>query len=81
MRVICIKDFTACLKGVDAGNNPKFGEIVTAHQCRVWENGYSIDEYLFDFDGKGQSFSKANFTPVSSIDETEFERNYKKELV
>lgn len=78
MRVICIDDR---FMGKD-GFEPRCGEIVTvAGCCPVYKNNYDIKEYPRDKRGALQSFDKNAFVPLSSIDETEFERNYNKELV
>lgn len=77
MKVICIDgDFSH--NGVKPKHgSPKTGEVVTkecAHKSEgiVW---YGIVEYPHDW------FEAAAFIPLSSIDETEMERNYKTEKV
>lgn len=50
------------------------------------DDSYIIEEYPFGPPniGKGNSlcaWAKSRFAPISEIDETEFERNYQKELV
>ncbi len=76
MRVICIDDvFT---DGVD-GTTPRFGEKCTASQCNVYPDNYDILEHPCLRNGILQSFAKRRFIPVSDIDETEMQRNYKTE--
>lgn len=80
MRVICIDD----RPGIETGETPPFksGDILNAMQSVTYKDCYNISEHLFSEDGKSlKSWLKSRFIPLSSIDETEFERNYNKELV
>jgi len=82
MKVICIlpSEWGSEMTNSKA-NGPSFGEICTAKQCAVHDDSYDIAEYPFNEDGRPQSFVKKCFAPVSDIDETEFVREYNKELV
>lgn len=79
MKVLCIK--TGQWVGVLSGtifDGPKYGEIVTVvgdGYCGHFPT-YDILEYPDD-----AGWNKEWFIPISSIDETTFERNYQKELV
>lgn len=76
-KVICINDM---LYGKQL--TIKFGKIYTASQCPVYPNNYDLAEHLRNpITGKLASYRKFLFADVSSIDETEFERSYNKELV
>lgn len=73
MKVICITDIHP-----DRGDKVKqlkIGEYYTASQCQVYPRNYDIAE-VPTFQGLPVSYRKEFFAPLSSIDETEFERNY-----
>lgn len=72
MKVICISD---CFTYTD-GTEPRFGEVVSASQCPVYDDSYDLLEYPKNKLGKMQSFQKKHFAPISDISETEFEREY-----
>jgi len=67
MKVMCISENFLFFDGFE----PKVGEILTAHQCPVYEADFDIIEYPFDSKGNPQSFRKNNFAPLSDIDEME----------
>lgn len=82
MKVICIIDKTwSSKKNPGDKSGPQFGEECTASQCPVHKDAYDIAEYPYNSKGLPQSFMKSQFVPVSEIDETEFVREYNKELV
>lgn len=63
------------------GHEPAYGEEVNVSQCPVYPTNYDVAEYPVNADGNAQSFLKTHFIPLSSIDETTFERNYQKEQI
>jgi len=67
MKVMCIDDKFVFYDG----SEPKYGEIVTASQCQVYNECYDLAEYPKDSFGMIQSFKKIRFIPLSDIDETE----------
>ena len=70
MKVICIND---------AGTKElKFGAEYTVVDGR---NCYVSGLYCYFFEEVVLGYEAQRFAPVSEIDETEFERNYNKELV
>lgn len=71
MKVICVQD-----KNQD-GNKTQLtvGETYTASQCSVYPGNYDIHE-LPMWNGRAVSYRKYCFIPLSTIDETEMERNY-----
>jgi hypothetical protein len=79
--VICIKQGKwEADDGADSVG-PKYGEVCTVIDVRK-ERYYVLKEYQFNpFDGARDAFLKKWFIPLSSIDETEMERNYKTEKV
>ena len=79
IKVICVSDSPN-----RKGDKPPFsvGEELTASQCNVIPDAYVIHEYpMHPTEWGTTSFAKKRFIPLSEIDETTFERNYKKELV
>ena len=67
MKVMCIDDNYKEI----CGQEPSFGEIVTATQCDTYLDCYDIHEYLKSKNGIPQSFLKKRFAPISEIEETE----------
>lgn len=77
MKVICIEDSWHAAGDDAITPDIPFGKILTVIDYNKDEDGewYEFAEYPdFEYDVNG-------FAPLSSIDETEFSRNYKKELV
>lgn len=80
MKVMCISNSWYSMMYNEYNNDgPKYGEVCTvvSEIC----DAYILNEYPKDAYGGDQAFSKPNFIPLSSIDETTFQRNYKKETV
>ena len=78
MDVMCIDD------GWTNGNIPslptkcpEFGETYKVIDCQQCDNGV----WYYRLAGFPYFWEAGAFVPVSTIDETKFERNYKKELV
>ena len=76
MRVICIdaKDFQN--KDFKGPSLKEGSEYTVMHDCPRWPDSYVLVECGADY-----SYWKKRFAPLSEIDETTFERNFKKELV
>ena len=81
MRVICIKqgDWISSLLNRKTINSPSYMEECTAYDYNA--ESYTLVEYPCNDIGHPATWNKKWFTPLSEIDETTFERNYKKELV
>lgn len=79
MRVICIDDS----KGKIYGNTPTFksGDELDVLQSYKYDDCYAVIGHEITKEGKYAHWIKNRFIPLSSIDEIEFERNYKKETV
>lgn len=80
MKVLCINDsFYAVSNRVINFPLPKMGEIYTVTNTRFCKCGCGI--YVFELleCQNGAGFDTECFVPISDIDETEMERNYKKE--
>ncbi len=78
MRVICIKQFTKEVENRNPVPPIKFGEIYT----QVDESEYNGEKFIALQEFRWEDrFKKSYFAPLSSIDETEMERNYKTEKV
>ena len=57
------------------------GSVVTVSQSDVFPDAYDVAEYPRDKQGERVVYGKKHFIPLSSIDETEMERNYYKQNV
>lgn len=71
MKVLCIFDFK--------GGGPIYGEECIVEQS-IYYPQYQGDYYIL----KGYNeylYRSCHFIPISEIDETEFERNYNKQLI
>lgn len=81
MKVICINETGFVDKEVDP---IKEGEIYTVIAHKTYDNKryYQLSELAINSKNHyPQWYASFRFIPLSSIDETEFEREYKKELV
>lgn len=76
MKVICIDDSNYAAESKDSQYDIYFGDILTVRGFGSDENWLTFVEYPEDCE-----WPKNKFAPLSSIDETEFERNYQKEKV
>lgn len=80
MKVLCIKQGEWIPKyATERERGPVYGEVCTV--IEEDEHGYTLVEHHFRKDGRERSFARLHFIPLSSIDETEKERNYKTEKV
>lgn len=79
MKVICIDDKFKWEFGYRNYEplDPSFGEICTVIDQTIHYCGLLI----YKLEGYDEWYSSKKFIPISSIDETEFIREYKKELV
>lgn len=76
MKVLCIDDLQ-CFGLIHVG------EIYEAEQCPFPESYRIVGKEYYVYDGNRYRLNlfKKRFIPLSTIDETEMERNYKKQLV
>lgn len=82
MKVICIKEGAWVANDPSAsGSKPSYGDICTVLKEDVYKTGWVLKEHRYTDDGQNHSFLKKWFVPLSSIDETKMERNYKTEKV
>lgn len=82
MKVICINENWVFGTGMKATEfTPKEGEDYTVVSFGKCACGCRVDVYELAECGEGYGYDATHFIPLSSIDETEMERNYKTELV
>lgn len=79
MRVICIKqgEWRRILSRIKA-SGPKYGDECTVISKGIGDKG--LPTYRFK-EWSNDEYTRRHFIPLSSIDETEMERNYKTEKV
>ncbi len=82
MKVMCIKEDTNTVTGTSCDTLLKVGEVYNVDFIETWKNErwYNLAEIKF-YKGELTSFWEGLFAPLSDIDETEFIRNKKEELV
>ncbi len=78
MKVICITNKNIIRKTGSIGSAPKLVEGACYTVIEFTGYGYHLAEVSCD---KNYGYDMKRFVPLSEIDETTFERNYKKELV
>lgn len=80
MKVLCINRSVWQAEDKKDNYGPSYMEEVTV--IEEFEGNYILAEYYRNpHDGVRESYEKDQFIPLSSIDETEMEREYKTEKV